>query len=178
MKKSSYCSKEELLDLLKMGVFTSECEAIAKRTPEKDWHKWLKTIETLSMKIFDQRLAALDNDQKVTVLRRYQHTAMKFFTSDQDRIRCKEDGKPEESIKVAHSDFFDVLDLAMYNCMACPQGDCREQCYWRKVYHRLGVPVSRDSIQEGECEFSLNKVGEVVEAKHRLLKIDFERERL
>lgn len=178
MKKSSYCGKEELLDVLKMGVFMSECESIADKTPVKEWAQKLRTVKTYCSKIFDERLAALDDKQKATVLRRYKHTVIKFYTSDQNRIVASQDGKPEEEVTVVFDDLFDLVDLAMYNCMACPQGECIKNCYYRDLFHRLGVMVSRDNPQEGECEFSLNKVGEVKEAKHRLLKADFVRERV
>lgn len=179
MKRQSYCGQQELMDVLKMGVFTSECEAIAARTPEKDWHQKLKTIQTYTMRIFDERLAALDPKAKATVLRRYQHTAIKFYTSDQDRTRRKDDGKPEQEFTISHSDFFDVLDLAAMNCKCCPQGkDCLEQCYYREVYHRLGVPVSRDNPAEGECEFGYTPVGKPETLKHHILKIQEERERI
>jgi hypothetical protein len=161
-----------------MGVFASECEDIAKRTPDKEWHRRLKTIQTLSMKIFDERLEAVEPKQKESVLRRYKHTSIKFFTSDQNRIKCKDDGKPEEEVNIAHSDLFDLLDLCAYNCKACPQGDCREQCYYRELYHRLGVPVSREEPKDGECEFGYNSVGEVDSPKHHLLRIKEERERI
>lgn len=178
MKRSPYCSSSELWDVLKMGVFTSECEAIAARTPEKDWRQKLKTMQTYSMRIFDERLAALDPKQKAAMLRRYKHTAIKFYSSDVDRIKRKDDGKPGEEVLVAHSDLFDLLDLCAYNCMACPQGDCREQCYYRELYHRLGVPVNRDEPKDGECEFGYNPVGEADVPKHHLLRIKEERERI
>ena len=179
MKRQTYCSKTELMDVLKMGVFTSECEAIAKRTSDKVWHQRLKTMQTLSMKIFDERLECLDPRQKATMLRRYKHTAIKFFTSDADRLRCKDDGKPEEVFNVCHSDFFDVLDLAAMNCKCCPQGkECLEQCYYRELYHRLGVPVNKDNPAEGECEFGYYPVGEMDTPKHHMLKIKEELERI
>lgn len=178
MKKSSYCGKDELLDVLKMGVFMSECEDIANKTPVKEWAQKLRTVKTYCGKIFDERLKALDDKQKATVLRRYNHTVIKFYTSDQNRIAAKNDNKPETEVTVSHDDLFDLLDLAMFNCMACPQGECIKQCYYRDLFHRLGVIVSRDETAEGECEFSLNKVGEVREARHRLLKSDFVNDRI
>lgn len=178
MKRQSYCAKEELWDVLKLGVFASECEAIADRTPEKDWRQKLRTMKSYAMKIFDQRLKELDERQRVTMLRRYKHTSIKFYSSDQNRIRCKEDGKPETHFNIAHSDFFDVLDLAAMNCKACPQGECIKECYYREVYHRLGVPVNRDNPGEGECEFGYGEVGKPDEPKHHLLKIKDERERI
>lgn len=178
MKRQSYCGKNELMDVLKMGVFTSECEAIAERTPEKDWRQKLRTIQTYTMRIFEERLAALDVNQRKTVLRRYQHSSIKFFTSDENRIKCKDDGKPEEAVNIAHSDLFDLLDLCAYNCKACSQGERCKECYYRELYHRLGVPVTRDNPAEGECEFGYNPVGEVDTPKHHLLRIKEERERI
>lgn len=178
MKRQAYCGSEELLDVLKMGVFASECEAIAERTPEKDWRQNLRTMQTYAMRIFDERLAALDAKAKATLLRRYKHTSIKFFTSDQNRIKSKDDGKPEEEVTIAHSDLFDLLDLCAYNCKACPQGACREECYYRELYHRLGVPVSRDNPQDGECEFGYGKVGEPEAPKLHLLRIKEELERI
>ncbi len=166
------------MDVLKMGVFTSECEAIAARTPEKDWRQKLRTIQTYTMRIFEERLAALDPKQRATMLRRYKHCAIKFYTSDENRIKCKDDGKPESHVNIAHSDLFDLLDLCAHNCMACPQGKCLEQCYYRELYHRLGVPVNKDNPAEGECEFGYYKVGEVDVPKHHLLKIKDELERI
>lgn len=178
MKRQGYCGKDELLDVLKMGVFASECEVIADRTPEKDWRQKLRTMKSYAMKIFEERLAVLDIKQKATVLRRYQHTSIKFYTSDQNRIRCDDDGKPESHINIAHSDLFDLLDLAAYNCMACPQGKCIEECYYRELYHRLGVPVYKDNPGHGECEFGYHKVGESDTPTHHLLRIKEERERI
>jgi hypothetical protein len=178
MKRQSYCAKEELLDLLKMGVFMSECEAIADKTPEKDWAKKLRTIKSYCSKIFDERVAALDEKQRGTVLRRYKHTSIKFYTSDQNRIVSQNDDKPETNITVCTDDLFDLVDLALFNCKSCPQGECKEKCYYRELFHRIGVLVCRDNPKEGECEFSLNEVGEYETPKHRLLKSDFVAERI
>lgn len=178
MKRQSYCGKEELLDVLKMGVFMSEAEAIAEKTPEKDWAKKLKTVKTYCSKIFDERLAALDDKQKGTVLRRYKHTSIKFYTSDQNRIVSKNDDKPETNVTVSTDDLFDLVDLALFNCKSCPQGDCREKCYYRELFHRIGVLVNRTDPKDGECEFSNNQVGEVNAPKHRLLKSEFVAERI
>ena len=179
MKRQRYCGKDELLDLLKLGVFSSECEVIAEKTPEKDWHRKLKTIQTYSMRMFEERLAALDPKQALTVKRRYEHTAIKFYTSDQNRLKCKDDDKPESHFNISHSDFFDVLDLAAMNCKCCPQGkQCLEECYYRDLYHRLGVPVNKDNPAEGECEFGYYPVGEMDVPKHFTLKIQEERERI
>jgi hypothetical protein len=178
MKRQSYCARDELLDLLKMGVFMSECEAIADKTPEKDWAQKLRTMKSYSSKIFDERLAALDPKAKATVLRRYKHSAIKFYTSDQNRIISKDDGKPESHVTVCFDDLFDLVDLALFNCKACPQGECIKQCYYRELFHRLGVIANKIEPQEGECEFSFNKVGEAEVPKHRLLKADFVAERI
>ena len=178
MKRQSYCGKEELLDVLKLGVFMSEAEAIAEKTPEKDWARKLKTVKTYCSNIFDERLTALDKKQKATVLRRYMHTSIKFYSSDQNRIVSKNDDKPDVNITVCTDDLFDLVDLALYNCKSCPQGECREKCYYRDLFHRIGVLVCRDEPKDGECEFSLNKVGEVEPPKHRLLKTDFVADRI
>lgn len=162
-----------------MGVFASECEAIAARTPEKDWRQKLRTIQTYTMRILNERLDALDPKQRVTVRRRYDHCAIKFYSSDQNRIKCKDDGKPEEYLNIALCDLFDLLDLCAYNCKACLQGkECVEQCYYRELYHRLGVPVMRDNPADGECEFGYHKVGEADVPKHHILKVKDELERI
>lgn len=178
MKRQSYCGKDELFDVLKLGVFASECEVIAAKTPEKDWHRKLKTIQTYSMRMFNERLEALDLKQALSVKRRHEHTAIKFFSSDENRLKCKDDDKPEQSFRICHSDFFDVMDLAAQNCKACPQGECVKECYYRELFHRLDLVVTRDNPAEGECEFGYGKVGEVEPLKHHILKIKEERERI
>lgn len=163
MKRQAYCGKDELIDLLKIDVLAAESEIIAARTPEKDWAK--KTCSTYLSKMVEERIAALDVKQRTAVLRRCKHSAIKIYTSDQNRLKQADDNKPEEEITISTDDFFDVLDLAAQNCKACPQGECIKQCYYRDIFHRLDVPVVRDNPSAGQCEFGYN---EVTPMKHQL----------
>lgn len=153
MKREAYMSKNELLDFLKVGVLAGETEAIAERTPEKDWRQKLKTMSTYAKKILDERLAVLDKKQLETVSRRKDHTELVLYTSDQRRLNSKNDDKIEESITIGTEDLYDVVDMALLSCMKCPQGDVCRTCNMREVFHRIGVPPVRTNPEEGECEF-------------------------
>lgn len=156
MKRERYMSKNEMLDWIKVAILAGEAEAIAARTPEKDWRKKLNCIATYATKIVDERLAAVDTKQLPALARRKDHSEFVMLTSDQRRLNKHQDGKPEAAINVATDDLYDVVDMALLSCMKCPQGECVAGCRMRGVYHNLGVPPIRTDPQTGECEFRLD----------------------
>lgn len=150
MKKAPYMGRAELLNYLKIGILAGEAENIAKVTEDKGWARKLKCASTYCKNVITERLKYLSKDQIGTVARRNKHAEILLLTSDQKRIR---EDKIEESIIVETEDLYDLLDLALKSCLCCEQGEFCQDCRYRKMYHRLGVPPLRLNPKDGECEF-------------------------
>lgn len=169
MKRESYMSKGEFLDFLKIGVLAGEAEAIANRTPEKDWRQKLRTISTYADRILKERLEPLDKKQLVAVSRRKEHTELVLYTSDQRRLNNSNDDKIEEEVTISTDDLYDMVDLALLSCRKCPQGEVCAKCQFREVYHRIGVPPLRTNPADGECEFRSDNVPESITPQYRVM---------
>lgn len=157
MKKERYMSKNEMLDAMKVGTFSGELEAIANRTHESEWRKRLRSAATNCQKVLEERLFCLDKDQLQIVQRRHNHNKMVYVTSDDKRYVPTDKENPQELVTVAIDDLYMVIDHAFESCQLCPQGDKVEVCEYRRLYHRLGVPVARDNPLAGQCEFMWNR---------------------
>lgn len=153
MKKERYMSKNEMLDAMKVGTFSGELEAIADRTPETEWRKRLRSAATNCQKVLEERLLCLDKDQLQTVQRRHNHNKMVYVTSDDKRYAPTDKEDPQELVTVSIDDLYTIIDHAFESCHLCTQGIKVEECRYRKLYHRLGVPVARDNPADGQCEF-------------------------
>lgn len=149
MKRAPYMSKQEMIEWLKIGVLAGEARAIAERTQDKEWRARLKTIATHAERITEERLSCLDPAQIVSVARRKNTAHVMLITEDQ--MRANKDDK--ELTTVAVDDLETLAELALCACMNCPQGDCVAGCEFRLAMHKLGIPVARDEVKPGECEF-------------------------
>lgn len=154
MKRSSYMSKNELIDFLKIGVLAGECAAIAERTPEKDWRQKMKTAATYLGKITEERLFALDVAQLLSVDRRRKTTQIVLHTEDQKRFTTVE----KEVVSVDLDDLETLAELALNSCMACPEGECVKACRFRLAMHKLGITVAREDAVDGRCEYKYQSV--------------------
>lgn len=170
MKKQSYMTTSELWDLCKVGVFAEEAASIAERTPVKEWRKRLKTVSTLMTKTMAERLACMDEKQRISAERRVNHTNIKFSTSDSVRIRPQD--KHEPTLTISTEMLFDILDLAILSCYKCPQGECVKGCKWREIFHTLSIEPMRIEVATGECEYSVNKVGEAYAVTPQYKRVD------
>jgi len=150
MRKAPYMSKPEMINWLKLGVLAGETAAIADKTPEKDWHKKLKTCATYLENITLERLKCLDPAQLKSVIRRRDHTEIILSTENPDRLNRKD----REKATVNVDDIEDLAELALDSCTRC---DCSntENCKFRLVMHRLDLPVVKELPGEGECEFKI-----------------------
>lgn len=153
MKKEHYMSKNEMLDAMKVGTFSGELEAIADRTTVPEWRKRLRTAATNCQKVLEERLFCLDKNQLQTVQRRHSHNKMIYVTSDDKRYEPTDKEDPQELVTVAIEDLYTVIDHAFESCHLCEQGEKVKDCPYRKLYHRISVPVARDNPETGQCEF-------------------------
>lgn len=157
MKKERYMSKNEMLDAMKVGTFAGELESIAERTSEPSWRRRLRTAATNCQKVLEERLLSLDKEQLQTVQRRHNHNKMVYVTNDDKRYAPTDTEDPQELVTVSVEDLYTVIDHAFESCQLCAQGNKVEACEYRRLYHRLGVPVARDNPLAGQCEFMWNR---------------------
>ena len=168
MKATKYMSSAHLLEFIKVAIAAGEAKAIAEQTKktaktpqEKDWAKRLKIAATHLGKVTDERMACLDYDQVKTVDRRWKNSEVRLYTSDQ--MRVEERTKPErEDVTMSFNDFCFIGELALLHCEICPQGKYVKNCEYRKMFHRIGIPVGREEVKEGECEFCYDNYIHVV----------------
>ena len=159
MKATTYMSSAHLLEFIKVGIAAGESKAIAEQTKktaktkqEKDWAKRLAIAATHLGKVADERMACLDKGQAKTVERRWKNSEVRMYTSDQMRM---EDSLPEarEPVTISYNDWCLLGEMALLHCDLCPQGEYVKKCEYRQMYHRTGIPVARESVEAGECEF-------------------------
>ena len=113
----------------------------------------MRSAATNCQKLLEERLFCLDKDQLQTVQRRHNHNKMVYVTSDDKRYVPTDKENPQELVTVSIDDLYTVIDHAFESCHLCTQGIKVEECRYRKLYHRLGVPVARDNPADGQCEF-------------------------
>lgn len=153
MKKAPYMSKNELLDFLKVGCLCGELAAIAERTPDAKWRQKMKTCVTYLDGIAIERLTCMDMAQIESVKRRKDSSHIILQTEDQKRYIG---GTPDkEIVHIAIDDLETLAELALNSCLACQEGLCVKDCRFRVVMHRVGIPVVRDDVVTGQCEFKL-----------------------
>lgn len=161
MKEKSYMSSFDILEFIKIAILAGECEQAAKvtkekaKTPkEKDWAKRMKLAATNLGKVVDERMGCLEYDQKKTVKRRWTNSEVRLYTSDQMRV---EDKNPQrENVTISYDDWCLLGEMALLHCDMCPQGKCVKDCEYRKAFHRIGFPVGREEVKEGQCEFRVD----------------------
>lgn len=157
MRETTYMSSNALLEFLKVGILAGELDIIAAETKktaksqkEKRWAKDMRMSATLLQKITDERVAVLDPEQLKSVARRNKNSKMVMETTHNLRTG---NGRIDERITIDYDDLACIGELALLACHACPQGKYVKDCQYRKMYHRLGIPVGREEVAEGECEF-------------------------
>ena len=157
MKQSNYMSSNALIEFLKIGILSSELDIIAANTKksaksktEKEWARKMRTAATMMENVITERLEALDQKARDSVERRNKHVRMLMESKDPVRI-----GKNNKSsLETISSDDLEMIaELALIGCGACPQGKYVKDCPYRAMFHRLGVPIAREDVQGGQCEF-------------------------
>ena len=58
-----------------------------------------------------------------------------------------------EDRTISYNDWCLFGELALLHCLMCPQGKYVKDCEYRKMFHRVGIPIGREEVKEGECEF-------------------------
>ena len=160
MKAKPYMSSNDILEFLKIGCLAGECRNAAERTKktatteqEKDWAKRLKSAATNLAKVVDERMACVEPMQAKTVKRRWNNSDLRLYTSDQIRIDEQQYKKVAEDRTITWEDFAFMGEMALLHCELCPQGEFVEDCEYRQTFHRVGIPVTRESVKPGQCEF-------------------------
>ena len=161
MKETTYMSSAHLLEFIKVAIAAGEAKAIAEQTKktakspkEKDWAKRLAIAATHLGKVTDERMACLDRDQAKTVERRWKNSDVRLYTSDQMRL---EDKNPkQENVTISYDDWCLLGEMALLHCDMCQQRKCVKDCEYRKAFHRIGFPVGREEVKEGQCEFRVD----------------------
>lgn len=159
MKAKPYMSSKDILEFLKIGCLAGECRNAAKLTKEtatteqeRDWAKRLQTAATNLAKVVDERMACVEPIQLKTVQRRWKNSDLRLYTTDQLRID-ERDKRVAEDRTMTWDDFCNIGEMALLHCELCPQGEYVKDCEYRQTFHRIGIPVGREDVKEGECEF-------------------------
>lgn len=168
MKEKPYMSSADLLEWLKIGCLAGEAKHAAELTKqtartekEKDWAKRMKLAATNLAKVTDERIECLDTKQVVSVMRRHEHSSLQLYTSDQLRVEGR-DKPARDDVTISHSDWERLGEMALLHCDMCPQGDFVKTCEYREAWHRVGIPVAREDVKEGECEFCVDNHMQII----------------
>lgn len=154
MKESSYMSKNEMISYMKLGCLSGEIAEIINFTSNKIWKRKLKTCVTYIDNILVERMKLLSIEQLLSVKRRQKNSHIILRTEDQERIKDVE----KEIVMVDIHDIEELAELALNSCLVCKEGDCVNDCRFRLVMHRLGLPVCNADPTDGQCEFRLREV--------------------
>ena len=162
MKEKPYMSSQDMLEWLKIGCLAGEARQAAETTKknaktdkEREWAKRMAIAATHLGKVTDERLECMDTMQVVSVKRRHEHSSSQLYTSDMLRVEGRT--KPErDDITISYDDWCRLGEMALLHCDMCPQGEYVKNCEYRKVWHRCGIPVAREDVKEGECEFCVD----------------------
>ena len=100
--------------------------------------------------VITERMEALDQKARDSVERRNNHVRMLMESKDPVRLG-KNNKSPLQTI--SSDDLEMIAELALIGCGACPQGKYVKHCPYRAMFHRLGVPIAREDVQDGQCEF-------------------------
>lgn len=157
MKASNYMSSTAIVEFLKIGILASELDIIAANTKktaktpmEKEWAKKMRTAATMMENVIVQRLEVLDQKARDSVERRNNHIQMLMEAKDTVRIGAND---KSTQITVSSNDLTLIAELALIGCGACPQGKYVKDCPYRAMMHRIGIPIGREDVQDGQCEF-------------------------
>ena len=157
MQAKSYMNAASLVEFLKVGILSGELEVIAANTKktakskiEKEWARKMRMAATMMENVIVERMTALDQKARDSVERRNKHTKMLMESKDNVRV-APTDKSPH--ITVSSDDLTLIAELALMGCGACPQGKYVKDCPYRDMFHRLGIPIGREDVQDGQCEF-------------------------
>lgn len=157
MKASNYMNAASLVEFLKVGILASELDIIAANTKktaktpmEKEWARKMRMAATMMENVIVERMTALDQKARDSVERRNNHVRMLMESKDNVRV-APTDKSPH--ITVSSDDLTLIAELALMGCGACPQGEYVKDCPYRDMFHRLGIPIGREDVQDGQCEF-------------------------
>ena len=168
MKEKPYMSSQDLLEWLKIGCLAGEARQAAEVTKknaktqkEKEWAKRMKIAATNLGVVTDERLECLETEQALTVKRRWEHSSLQLYTTDQLRVEGRT--KPiKEDKTISHYDWERLAEMALLHCDMCPQGENVKNCEYRETWHRVGIPVAREDVKEGECEFCVDNHMQII----------------
>lgn len=157
MQAKSYMNAASLVEFLKVGILASELDIIAANTKksaksktEKEWARKMRTAATMMENVITERLEALDQKARDSVERRNKHVDILMESKDSIRVGR---GDKSTQITVSSDDLTLIAELALIGCGACPQGKYVENCPYRAMFHCLGIPIGREEVQDGQCEF-------------------------
>jgi len=152
LRGTPYISSQEMASFLTLGCLATECGLSLSDVKNPQWHKRIKTATTNLEKVIDERVALLDKSQYLPVMRRKDHTAVMLVSKDNKRFIAE---NQTDIVQVSLDDIFEIGELALNSCTACEQGECVKECRFRKVFHRLSIPVLNENPQAGKCEFRI-----------------------
>lgn len=168
MKEKPYMSSADLLEWLKIGCLAGEAKHAAeitkknaKTSKEKEWAKRMAIAATNLSKVTDERLECMDTAQVVSVQRRHEHSSLQLYTSDQLRVEGR-DKPARDDVTISHYDWERLGEMALLHCDMCPQGEFVKKCEYREAWHRVGIPVAREDVREGECEFCVDNHMQII----------------
>lgn len=149
MKRGNYLNSVEFEEILILASLASHCGDIAKKCTDAQWRRWLKTADTYATKVIEERVLAMDRNQRKGLKRRAEHSRAVVIPKSLIDISHKEGKK----IILDIDDFWDIIDLSLNSCYLCGQGDKVKGCKFKALFLRLGVPVAREDVEVGECPY-------------------------
>ncbi len=149
MKRCNYLNSAEFDELLALQAFANHCGQIAKNCADPQWRKWLKTADSFITKVIEDRVLAMDRDQRKGLERRVYHSDVLVV---QKNLVCLNENTKQQ-ITLDWEDFMDILDLSMNACYGCPQGESVKSCKFKDIFLKLGLPVTRENPADGECPY-------------------------
>lgn len=153
MKKTHYVSNNEFIELVKLHQLADECRNIAEHTADKSWKSRLEDVSKVVFGLFDERISFVSQDQLPTLQRKFDTSKIVLMSYDRRRIEKKKDETAIYELTISYDDLYSILDMALLTCYKCSQGERVEKCPFRKLLHRLSIPITREEVKPGECEF-------------------------
>lgn len=160
MKEKPYMSSNDMLEFLKLAILAGEARNAAEQTKknaktpkEKDWAKRMAIAATHMAKVTDERLECMEHKQLLSLKRRWNNSDVRLYTTDQLRVEDRREKPIVEDRTICYEDWCYLGELALMHCNLCPQGKYVKDCEYRQMFHRVGIPVGREEVHEGQCEF-------------------------
>lgn len=164
MNDNSYMNAGQLVEFIKVGMLAGELDKIAADTKKaaktaqvKGWAQRIKSAATNLSKVIDERLRCLEPKQLDSVERRFNNSMLTIDARDKKRF----DGEEELTVTLKSDDFVMLAEMGLMGCGGCPQGKYVKDCQYRALFHRIGIPIARENVQDGQCEFMTRDVPKV-----------------